>query len=150
MQIPEMDPFSVEITATWDDIDMNGHARNTAYSEYAIHGRIAFFAERGLTPDAFRTLGLGPVLLREELLYKREIFMLEKVRVTCEMKRASKDFRKFTFRQEILKENGKVAAQVTVDWVWIDLESRKVVAPPQDVQEKCAAFPRSEDFEWWN
>lgn len=145
-----MDKFSVEMTATWDDIDMNGHARNTAYSEYAIHGRIAFFADRGLTPDVFRDLGLGPVLLREELLYKRELFLLEKVLVTCEMTRASRDFRKFSFRQEILKSTGKVAAQVTVDWVWIDLGSRKIVAPPPLLQKKCEEFQQSADFEWWD
>lgn len=144
-----MEKFSVEITATWDDIDMNGHVRNTAYSEYAIHGRITFFAEQGLPPQEFTDRGLGPVLMREELIYKREIHMLEKIRVSCEMKRASRDFRKFTFYQEIFKENGKLAAQVTVDWVWIDMEKRRAVSPPEDLQKRCSEFLRSQDFTWW-
>ena len=54
------------------DCDVNGHMRNTSYSELAIDVRVEFMAEHGVPLEALLASGFGPVLLREEIDYLRE------------------------------------------------------------------------------
>jgi acyl-CoA thioester hydrolase len=144
-----MSAFTIQITTRWSDVDANGHVRNTAYSDFATQGRIAFLKEYGLTMDTWEKHHIGPVLVREELIYKRELRLLDRVTVTCEVKKASRDYKKFGIVQHILNEEGKEAAQVAVETLWMSMETRRVVAPPPEMLELMLNMPKSEDFEWW-
>ena len=143
-----MEDYSQTIIATWRDIDANGHLRNTAFSEFCTHTRFQFFAERGFTPRALRESGKGPIILREHSEYLREVGLLEKLRVTMVLYRASPNFARFDFRQVVWKENGKQAARLTVDCLWIDLSTRKPCVPPEPLLHLCEEIPRTPDFYW--
>ena len=73
------DPTIQRFVIQWRDLDANGHMRNTAYLEYATQARFAFFATHGFPLSAFRQLSLGPITLRDEITYVREVHMLETI-----------------------------------------------------------------------
>ena len=145
-----MSSFTFNITTRWSDMDANGHVRNTAFSDFGTQGRIAFLNEYGITMDFWQKLNIGQVLVREELLYKRELRMLDKVTVTCEVRKASRDYKKFVIVQHILNAENKEAAQITTESLWIDMTSRRVVCPPPEMLERMQQMPTSQNFEWWD
>lgn len=58
------------------------HMRNTAYLDIAAAVRMMYFQEQGFTMREFESLRVGPVIMRDELDYLRELRLLESVKVT--------------------------------------------------------------------
>ncbi|MFI6488874.1 acyl-CoA thioesterase [Streptomyces sp. NPDC050564] len=65
----------------WDDVDLNGHLRNTRYLEYAATARLGFLIEWGWSPRAVHKAGFAAVTLGDEVRYVREVFPAEVVTV---------------------------------------------------------------------
>jgi acyl-CoA thioester hydrolase len=92
---------------------------------------------------------LGAVLLREESIYVREVGMHERIRITVELIKATRDYSRYTIIQTIFKENGKVAAKVLIDGAWIDMQTRKVMPPfPEVVEAVVNQLPIHKDYDW--
>ncbi len=72
-------PFEQQIVVRWQDIDANRHLRNTAYSEFATDTRFRYVAALGYTQERFEALRFGPVILREDIRYRREVLFWELV-----------------------------------------------------------------------
>jgi acyl-CoA thioester hydrolase len=142
-----MTEFSREFTLRWSDADANGHVRHTVYSELGVEARMAFLAEGGFGWKELAAAGVGPVLLREELEYRREIGVGERVRVDLRVSGASPDGARWRFRHDVWKPDGERAARVTVTGGWIDLAARRLTLPPDALRALFAAAPRSDDFE---
>jgi acyl-CoA thioester hydrolase len=142
-----MDEFSREFTLRWSDADPNGHVRHTVYAELAVEARMAFLAAGGWGWPELTRAGIGPVLLREELEYLREIALGERVRVNLELAGGSPDGARWKFRHGIFKASGEQAARVTVTGGWIDLAARRLAPPPEGLRAHFAASPRAADFE---
>lgn len=140
--------YTTSTKATWAHIDANGHLRNTAYSEFATHARLQFFDDHGFPPKELAANNIGPVMTREELLYYREVHMMENLKVSCQLSKATKDYSRFQFVQYIFKENGKKAAKITLEGLWLNLQLRKTAIPPQALIDVCAQIPKTDDFEW--
>lgn len=141
-----MTPFSRTFTVRWADCDVNGHMRNTAYSEYGIDVRIAFLAELGFPYERLAELGIGPVLLREELDYLRELKMGERLTVDFRQLGLSPDGVRFRFRHDFTKENGKPAARIVLDGGWMDLRQRRLTAPPEPLARAFTALQKAEGW----
>jgi acyl-CoA thioester hydrolase len=131
----------------WADCDMNGHLRNTCYSEYCIDTRVAFLTEHGFPPVRYQELGFGPVLLREEIDYLRELRLGETFRVDVKTLGLSPDCGKFRFAHAVLRVDGVVAGKVTVLGGWMDLRTRRLGAPPEELRQALRAAPRAEEFQ---
>ena len=131
----------------WADLDPNGHARHTAFMDWATHSRIAAFASRGLTIERFKELGVGPVIFREETDYLREVSGDDRITVSMELTGASPDWKHFRFRHQLTRRDGVPCATVVVRGAWFNLQERKVVPPPAPIADACASLPRSADFE---
>jgi acyl-CoA thioester hydrolase len=142
-----MDEFSREFTLRWSDADANGHVRHTVYAELAVEARMAFLAAGGWGWQRLADAGIGPVLLREELEYLREIGLGERVRVDLALAAASPDGARWRFRHGIFRASGEQAARVTVTGGWIDLAARRLAAPPAELRGHLDAAPRTADFE---
>ena len=76
-----MKNFFSEHQVRWDNLDANGHMRNSAYLDLSVQARFDFFAAGGFTPAEFARHGVGPVVLSETLTYKQECFLLETLRI---------------------------------------------------------------------
>lgn len=141
-----MDIFTKSLHARWGDMDFNGHMRNTAYLDASGDVRMMFFAEHGFPMKEFISRGLGPVIVRDELEYFRELRLLEPVVVSLVAAGMSEDMSSFRLVNAFAREDGKPVARVTSDGVWLDLGSRRVVAPPAELCAALGKIPRAEAF----
>ncbi len=122
--------------------------KNTSYSQYATDVRFLFLTDYGLDSRLLAKHKIGPVLLKEELSYFKELKVSQPFIVTCEILRSSRDFKKFAFEQKLLKNGGTTAAKIVVEGLWLDLVKRRPMAPPPDLAVICEQLPRKEDFHW--
>jgi acyl-CoA thioester hydrolase len=142
-----MDRYTKTFTVRWADCDVNGHMRNTAYSEYAIDVRVAYLGEHGFGLDRMLETGFGPVILREEIDYLREVRLGEGVRVDVTLLGLSPEGARFRFAHDFEKEGGKPCARIVLAGGWLDLRTRRLTAPPEALAEVMRSIPRGEGYE---
>ncbi len=143
--MPEL--FTKTFHVRWGDMDFNADMRNTAYLDLSADVRMIYFAEHGFSMREFERLRLGPVIMKDELEYFRELRLLEHVTVTLALAGLSHDASRFCMRNEFFKEDGKLVARVSSTGGWLDLSQRKLVAPPQKLAEALKELARSEDHQ---
>jgi acyl-CoA thioester hydrolase len=141
-----MNTFQKNIEIRWADLDPNFHVLHSKYYDFAAYCRMAFMAEHGLTPAYFIKHHFGPIIFREECMFKREITFGDKVAANFKIDKVSADFRKWTLVCEIYKNAETLAAIVTVEGAWMDTIARKVVMPPDDCKNLFDKAPRTDDF----
>ena len=146
----EAAPFAIPLYARWSDMDFNQHMRNAAYLGASEDCRMRFLAERGFTMDEFRRRALGPVVLEDRLVYKKELQLLEPFRVELALAAITRDGRRMKVRNTFFREsNGALAAVVESVVIWFDLQARRSVAPPEDLKAAWLALAPTEDFAWY-
>jgi acyl-CoA thioester hydrolase len=131
----------------WADCDVNGHMRNTSYSEYAIDTRMSYLADHGFPYARFEELGLGPVILREEIDYLRELRLGETVEVDFTQAGLAPDGSRFRLAHEFWRPGGKKVARIVLTGGWLDLRARRLVPPPDALLRAISSVPRAEGFE---
>ena len=139
--------FSVGFTSRWADFDPNNHMRHSAYTDYAAEARVRMFNEYGLNLTEFNKLNIGPILFREETIFRREIRLSEDISVEVFLKGISENGERFKFSHKIFKTEGSLAAEVEIYGAWLDLKTRKLTKPPKIVMEALRDIERTEDFE---
>lgn len=142
-----MSPFTATCEVRWADLDANGHARHTAFMDWATHCRIAAFDSAGMSMARFAELGVGPVIFREEADYLREVGGNDRITIDFQFTGASPDWKHFRIRHALTRGDGQPCANVVVRGSWLDLAARRVVAPPAAIVQACEALPRSPDCE---
>lgn len=130
-----MDTFNFQHQVRWDDLDANGHMRNSAYLDMSVQARFEFFAAGGFTPAEFSRHGVGPVVLRETLTYKKECFLLETLRVHVRITQIKEDGSRFSLVTDIFKPDGELAATVNVDAAVFHLSRRRIGPAPEAMME---------------
>lgn len=125
--------FSVGFTSRWADFDPNNHMRHSAYTDYAAEARVRMFNEYGLNLIEFNKLNIGPILFREETIFRREIRLSEDISVEVFLKGISENGERFKFSHKIFKTEGNLAAEVEIYGAWLDLKTRKLTKPPKIV-----------------
>jgi acyl-CoA thioester hydrolase len=125
---------------------MNGHMRNTSYSEYGTDVRIAFLEQAGFPFQRIAELGIGPVLLREEIDYLRELMLGDTIVVDLRQLGLTPDGVRFKFQHDFMRADGKPAARIVLEGGWVDLRRRKLTAPPEPLARAFEALPRAEGW----
>lgn len=138
--------FEKQIIAGWGDMDFNSHMRNTAFLDKSADVRIMYFSEHGYPMTEFMRLKIGPVIMKDEIEYFKEILLLEEFRVTMSLAGLSEDGSRFLLRHEFLRSDNKLAAKVTSAGGWLDLTNRKLVAPPEPLLAASRSLVQSKDF----
>jgi acyl-CoA thioester hydrolase len=128
-------------------MDFNAHMKNTAYLDISGDVRMMYFAEHGFSMREFERLKIGPVVMRDELEYFREMRLLESIRVNLLVAGLSTDASRFRFRNEFFRDDGKIVARITSTGGWIGLVERRLVAPPDQLTQIILNLKRSEDFQ---
>ena len=95
----------------------------------------------------FERLKIGPVVMRDELEYFREMRLLESIKVNLLVAGSSTDASRFKFRNEFFRDDGKIVSRVTSTGGWLDLVERRLVAPPDQLTQVILNLKRSEDFQ---
>ena len=127
-------------------MDFNGHMRNTAYLDAAADVRMMFFAEHGFPAGEFVRRRIGPVILRDELDYWRELKLLDPVDVELLADGGSADGSHFRLRNDFVTPEGKRVARVISVGGRIDHGARRLVAPPPELMELLRSIRQSDDF----
>ena len=139
--------FEWRFEVRWADLDGNRHVRNTAFSEYATHTRFRLLAAHGFDQARLEALRFGPVMMREEIRYRREVLFGDALRVDVSCAGLSADGSHWRVHQGVLRSDGREAAALTIQGGWIDLDSRRPVAPPPELAAVLLALPRTPDYE---
>jgi len=132
-------PHSQTYTVRWAELDPNGHMRHSAYADFAADQRVHWLASHGFDLRKFAELRIGPILFREETKYLKELHAGEAIRVEGHLTSGTPDGARWTIEHTIYKADGRVAATVTVDGAWLDLDRRKLTVPPAELAAALSA-----------
>lgn len=138
--------YSKTFVASWADMDFNSHMKNTAFLDRAADVRMMFFSENGFPMREFMRLRVGPVIMRDEVEYAREIGLLETFSVDLALAGLAPDGSRFLMRNVTRNLEGKVCGKVTSAGGWLSLEARRLVAPPAELMNALRSLGRTEDF----
>lgn len=144
--MPHAPAHEERFAVRWSDLDANRHVKNTIFSEFATHTRFRLLQAHGFGQDRFAQLRFGPVMLREEIRYRRELAFGDEVIVNVLFSGLSEDGSQWRVQQEVTRA-GKQAAVLTIDGAWIHLDTRKLIAPPKELLEVLQVLPRAASFE---
>jgi acyl-CoA thioester hydrolase len=143
-----MNDFSRIVQIRWSDLDPNFHLRHSVYYDWGAFCRIEFLNEYGLTADVMQKLQFGPILFKEECVFRREIKLADEVKMNLQLIRAKKDFSRWSIQHQITKNGNTLCAVLTVDGAWMNVVQRKLTSPPEQVHEVFSKMPQAEGFEW--
>lgn len=143
-----MQDFIQEIQVRWSDLDPNVHLRHSVYYDWGAFCRISFLEQYSLSTGVMQRLQIGPILFREECVFRREIRLGDKVTINLQLLKAKRDYSRWTIQHTVMKNGDTVSAILTVDGAWLDTARRKLVTPPKEVPETFAQMPTSENFQW--
>ena len=139
--------FQKRLVAGWGDMDFNSHMRNTAYLDKSADVRMMYFAENGFPMSEFVRLKIGPVIMKDEIEYFREVHLLEEFDVDLAIAGLAEDGSRFVVRNRFLRSDGKPLAKVTSVIGWLDLGARKLVAAPPALFKLLSDISRTSDFQ---
>ena len=143
-----MAAFEMPVEIRWADLDPNFHLRHTVYYDWAAMCRLRFLDQNGLTPAFMRQWSFGPILFREEAVFRKEIKFGDHIMINLELVKARKDYSRWTIQHTVVKNGDIVSAVITVDGAWLDTAKRKLTTPPQEVVATFSHMPTSENFQW--
>ena len=131
----------------WAQVDFNGHLGNTSFLDLAVDVRMFFFTENGFPVHEYQRQKFGPVIMKDEITYFKEMYMLDKIRITFQSAGLSEDATRFRIRNDFFREDGKLAASLTTDGGWLSFETRKLIIPPKNLADAMRSLVRTDDFE---
>ncbi len=143
-----MEKFIQNIQIRWSDLDPNFHLRHSVYYDWGAFCRIEFLNSLKLTPGVMQQLNFGPILFREECVFKKEILLGDQVQIDMKLLKAKKDFNRWSIQHIISKNGDTRCAILTVDGSWINTKERKLASPPEQVFYVFNQMPKTETFEW--
>jgi len=141
-----MATFSKKLSFRWSDLDPNFHLRHSAYYDFGAQHRVEILTELGLTLRVLQAQNIGPVLFREECVFKREINLSDVIIMQTKMAKMNTDASRWSIVHELYREE-VLCAVITVDGAWMDTKLRKLATPtPQIVVNALSVFPKTIDF----
>ena len=138
--------YAKTLYAGWADMDFNSHMRNTAYLDKAADVRQMFLMEHGFPVEEFLRLRIGPVIMKDEVEYFREVGLQQQITVNYALAGQSPDGSRFLLRHEIFRQDGKLSARVTSAGGWLDLTERKLIVPPPALLTAMQSLEKTDDF----
>ncbi len=143
-----MNDFSRHLQIRWSDLDPNFHLRHSVYYDWGAFCRVEFLNEYGLTAEVMQKLQFGPILFKEECVFRKEIKLGDEINMNLQLIRARKDFSRWSIQHQIVKNGDVLCAVLTVDGAWMNILQRKLTSPPEQVHEVFSKMPMAENFEW--
>jgi acyl-CoA thioester hydrolase len=105
-----------------------------------------FLIENGFPVEEFARLRIGPVVMKDEVEYFREVGLQQKIDVTYMLAGQAQDGSRFLLRHEIFRPDGKLSAKVSSAGGWLNLDTRKIVAPPPALLAAMNSLEKTDDF----
>ncbi|SEA69021.1 acyl-CoA thioester hydrolase [Flavobacterium gillisiae] len=142
-----MTSFSKQLSFRWSDLDPNFHVRHSAYYDFGAQHRIEILESLGLTMKVLQTNHFGPILFREECVFRKEIGLSDTIFMHTKISKMRPDASRWSIVHEFKNEEDKLCATITVDGAWMDTKLRKIANPtPEIAMEAMNSIPKTEDF----
>lgn len=138
--------YTQKVEIRWSDLDPNYHLRHSVYYDWGAFTRFSFLNAHGFTAEVMNETYTGPILFREEALFKREIRFGDSIEINILLLKARKDMSRWTIVNEIWKNNDTLSAIITVDGAFINTQTRKLAIPNEQVFAAFDAIPKSENY----
>lgn len=126
-----MHSYEKRIEVRWSDLDPNFHVLHSKYYDFGAYCRMAFFVEYGMTPAVMKENNIGPILFREECLFKRELAFGDDVMINFHITKHTANYSRWSMQHEIWKNTETLSAVINIDGAWIDTVERKLAIPPK-------------------
>ena len=134
--------YTSALSVGWAATDANAHMRGTAYLDAVNDARMHFLHEHGWPLERFILERIGPVLLREEVVYRRELRLGDTATIDVSLVDQTPNGDRFTLHNVIRRDHDNaIAFAVTSRIAWINLDHRKLARPPDDLRALIAALP---------
>ncbi len=118
----------VEVEARSYELDPYGHLNNAVYVNWLEHGRLCFLRDRGHTYTSVpETFGVHVVVVRQDLQYKAQVRLGDRLSVTSRIARLGRT--SFTFSQEIAFPDGRVASSGEVTMACVGKDGAAAEVP---------------------
>ena len=69
----------MDIQLRWSDLDPNFHLRHSVYYDWGVVCRVEFLDKYDLNAATMQRLHIGPILFREECVFRKEIRSGDKI-----------------------------------------------------------------------
>ena len=142
-----MDNYRRRVEVRWSDLDPNYHLRHSVYYDWGAYLRLTFLNEHGLTPSVMNQYHFGPILFREECVFKREVLFGDIIEINMQIVKGRKDMSRWSMVHQVWKNDNTLSAIINIDGAWIDTRLRKLAVPPTIIQKVFEAIPKAENFE---
>ena len=141
-----MDNYSKKVDIRWSDLDPNFHLRHSAYYDFGAYCRIAFLTESGITPSLMQEQHIGPILFREECVFRKEIKFGDDISINLKLDKCTSNFSRWTMKHEIWKSGEILCAIITIDGAWLDTQLRKLTVPGALIAATFDNGPKTDGF----
>jgi acyl-CoA thioester hydrolase len=142
-----MEEYKKNVEIRWSDLDPNYHLRHSVYYDFGTYCRMSFLNENDITTPVMLHHKIGPIVFREECLFKREIKFGDELTINLKLDKAKADMSRWMMVHELWKNNDELAAIITVDGAWLDTTLRKLAMPPDFFKAAFEMIPQTEGFE---
>jgi acyl-CoA thioester hydrolase len=143
-----MKKFTRHVQLRWSDLDPNFHLRHSVYYDWGAFCRIEFLNEFGLTPSILEQLHIGPILFREECIFKKEIRFGDDIVIDLKLIKAKRNYARWSIQHTILKNENIISAIINIDGAWLNTIERKLAVPPLEAEKVFSEMPVDESFQW--
>lgn len=141
-----MQGYSKKIEIRWADLDPNFHVLHSKYYDFGAYCRMSFLTEHGVTPAKMIETNIGPIIFREECIFKREIKFGDEVEVFLKLSKCNADATRWSMVHELWTNGDTLAALITIDGSWFDTTIRKLAKPPEIFKIGLNLIPKTADF----
>ena len=141
-----MEQYSKKLEIRWADLDPNFHVLHSKYYDYGAYCRMSFFTEHGITPAVMIENNIGPIIFREECIFKREIKFGDELEVFLKLSKWNEDASRWSMVHELWTNGNTLAALITIDGAWIDTSIRKLAKPPEVCMVGIKLIPKADNF----
>ncbi len=134
-------PVTITIPVAWGEMDSFQHVNNVVYSRWLESARIAYFTRIGLM-ERMRSEGVGPILARIAIEYRRPVTFPDSVRLETTVTKLGKS--SFTMASRIwsLAQHAEVATDEEVI-VFFDYRAARTIPIDAGLREAIAEAERS-------
>ena len=141
-----MEDYKKEVEIRWNDLDPNFHLRHSVYYDFNAYCRICFLSDVGATPTVIMQQQIGPIIFREEAVFKKEIHFGDTIHINILLDKCTANYSRFTMKHEIYKNNDLLAAIITIDGAWLNTSLRKLAKPGEICVAAFKLIPKTSRF----
>ena len=115
-----------KITIKENHLDTFGHVNNATYLELYEQARWEALNDHGVSVQKITQDQIGPVLLKVELIFKKELLLRENIEIHSELIEKV-NHKVMRVRQTMRNKNQEIASIATFDIGVMDLTKRKLI-----------------------